>query len=278
MRAFAVLLLVGAAVGLTFGVKLLRARAAEVLRGPAGRVDGAVVEVGFDWPEIPGSGGQTWLPDRDQAELIRAAERAAGDADPLGVGPLRDVSEAMNRTGWFRSSPRVRVVGSGRLHVSPEWRQPAAVVRWQGRDHLVSMNAEPMPPVYRPGGSNRPVILGCSQGPGGRNPRHTPWPGMDVHSGLDLLKTLWSAGVFEQVDGIDVSAYRDGGPLEIVTTHGTRVVWGSAPDEWKAGEPSVEERVRRLKKLMEASGRIDGGQQRIEIHRARVEIDRTGDD
>ena len=271
-RAGAVLLLLAAAVGLTFGVGRLRAMASQTL---ASRERGGILEVSFEWPPIPGSGGKTWLPDRDQAELIRAAERAAGVDDPLSVEPIREISEELARTGWFTSAPRVRRIGPGRVVVSPEWRRPAAVVRWRDRDYLISSEGEPMPPVYRPGGGNRPVILGCREGPTGRD---GPWPGQDVHAGLLLLKTLWRAGLIEPIAGVDVSAYYDGGALEIVTAHSTRIVWGSAPGEWKPGEPSVEERIARLKGLIETTGRIDGGQQRIEIHRARVEIDRTGQD
>ncbi len=271
-RTGGVLLLVAGAVGLTFGVGRLRVMASETLADGA---RGGIVEVSFDWPPMLGGGGRTWLPDRDQAELIRAAERAAGEDDPLSVDPLRSISEQLSRTGWFVSAPRVRRVGPGRVRVSPEWRRPAAVVRWQGRDYLISSEGEPMPPVYRPGGGNRPVILGCREGPAGHG---MPWPGQDVLAGLSLLKTLWRGGLIEPVAGVDVSGYNEGGPLEIVTAHSTRIVWGSAPGEWKPGEPSVEERIARLKGLIETTGRIDGGQSRIEIHRARVEIDRTGED
>lgn len=275
LRTAAVLLLAALAVGLTVGVDRLRTLASATL---AGRERGGVLEVSFEWPEIPSSGGKTWLPDRDQAELIRAAERAGGKDDPLSVDPLREISAELAATGWFASEPRVRRVSPGRVLVSPEWRQPAAEVRWQGRDYLISTRGEPMPPVYRPGGGNRPVILGCREGPGRGAGRLGPWPGRDVHAGLLLLKTLWRNGLIEPIAGVDVSAYNDGGPLEIVTAHSTRIVWGSAPDEWKPGEPSVEERIARLKGLIETTGRIDGGQKRIEINHDRVEIDRTGDD
>ncbi|USN99042.1 MAG: hypothetical protein H6810_12980 [Phycisphaeraceae bacterium] len=277
LRTLSVLLLVGAAIGATFGVRALRGLASEAMRREADPVSGSMVTVSFDWPAMREGSDATWLPDRDQAELIRAAERAAGDADPLGVGPLRDISLELAKTGWFKSPPRVRVVGPDELRVSPRWRQPAAAVRWHDQDYVISMDAEPMPPVFQPGGSNRPVILGCADGPDrrGASMYAAPWPGLDVRAGLELLKVLWRNGLGDRVAGVDVSAFRSGGPLEIVTTHQTRIVWGSAVDEWKAGEPGVDERVQRLKQLIETTGRIDGGQRRIEIHRARVEIDRT---
>lgn len=275
-RVVTALALAGAAVGLTLGVNELRNRSVRIMQSQA-QSRGTLVS--FAWPPIPGDPGQTWLPEEDREELIRVAARAAGVIDPLSHAPLRDVSLALERTGWFDSTPTVRVVEPGVLHVEGAWRRPAAVVRWQGYDHLISTRAMPMPPVYRAGGANRPVILGSAFGPpeaGAPGSRYaSAWPGLDVRTALDLLGILWDAGLLEQVAGVDVSGYNQGGPIEIVTTRGGRIVWGSAPDEWKPGEPSVGERVRRLHGLVDRTDRLDGGQKRIEIHRARVEIDLT---
>jgi hypothetical protein len=271
-RVVSVLALIALAVGMTFGVGAVRDLAAQEMapQGP--------LAVSIAWPRLPGT-NESWLPARDQEELLLVAERAAGSGDALSVAPLRAVSEALGRTGWFVAPPAVRVVEPGRLAVTGEWRQPAAVVRWRDRDHLISTRGMPMPPVYMPGGSNRPVIFGCRYGPepvGLDASRYEQlWPGRDVAVGLELLGVLARAGLLEQVAGVDVGPHASGGALEIVTAHGTRVVWGSPPDEWKPGEPGVEERLSRLRGLLARTGRIDGGQRRIEIHRARVEIDLT---
>lgn len=273
-RVFSVLVLIGAAVGMTFGVGMLRERASAALAGEGG---GGVRGVSFAWPALPGDPKQTWLPERDQEDLILVASRTVREIDPLSSAPLRVISEQLARTGWFAEAPTVRVIEPGVVGVSGRWRQPGAVVRWGERDYLVTMHAMPMPPVYRAGGSERPVIFGVEHGPdGGRVQFDRPWPGLDVRAGLDLLGVLSRAGLLDQVAGVDVAGYRSGGGLEIVTTGGGRVVWGSEPEAWKPGEPSVAERVDRLRKLRERTGRLDGGQRRIEIHRARVEIDLSG--
>jgi hypothetical protein len=273
-RVCSVLVLIGAAAGLTFGVGMLRERASAALSvGSAG----GMLEVSFAWPALSGDPGQTWLPERDQEDLILAASRAVREVDPLSSAPLRAISEQLVRTGWFAEPPTVRVIEAGVVGVLGRWRQPGAVVRWGERDYLVSMQAMPMPPVYRAGGSERPVILGVEHGPdAGRVRFDRPWPGLDVRAGLDLLGVLSKAGLLDQVAGVDVAGYRSGGGLEIVTAGGGRIVWGSEPEGWKPGEPGVAERVDRLRKLRERTGRLDGGQRRIEIHRARVEIDLSG--
>lgn len=273
-RVCTVLVLIGAAAGLTFGVGMLRERASAAL---AGDVAGGVRAVSFAWPALAGDPKQTWLPERDREDLILAASRAVREIDPLSSAPLRAISEQLARTGWFVEAPTVRLLEPGVVGVSGRWRQPGAVVRWGERDYLVSMQAMPMPPVYRAGGSERPVIFGVEHGPeAGRVQFDRPWPGLDVRAGLDLLGVLSKGGLLDQVAGVDVAGYRAGGGLEIVTTGGGRIVWGSEPEGWKPGEPSVAERVDRLRKLRERTGRLDGGQRRIEIHRARVEIDLSG--
>lgn len=282
-RLAAVLALIGAGLGLTLGVEKVRARATDVLASPEGG-EPAALAVTFDWPALPDGG--TWLPEGDQAALVSAVRYAAGDPRPLDSVPLKRISKAIGETGWFASDPRVRVSGPGSVHVSGEWRRPAAVVRWGAgeteRDYLISDDGHRMPPEWRPGGSNQPVIVGCSRPP----PSETgllgrygaPWEGQDIQAGLHLLGVLATAGLRAEITGVDVGRHRSGGPLEIISRQGSRVVWGSAPDEWAEGEPSVAERVNRLRGLLSRTGRIDGGERRIEIHREHVEIDRTGDD
>ena len=76
--------------------------------------------------------------------------------------------------------------------------------------------------------------------------------------------------------GVDVAGYLNGGPIELISKDGNRVVWGAPVDEWTPGEPTVVEKVERLKQLIATSGAIDGGLPRIEIHRTYVEIDQRG--
>ncbi len=277
LRTGSVLLLVGLAIGLTFGVDRLREHADGQLRLAAAENGGAGVEIDFRWPVIDGRNGETWLPEADQAELTRVAQRSIEEDDPLSVEPLRSLASELSRTGWFIDEPTVRRTGVGRLLVDGAWRIPAAVVRWEGRDHLISSRAMPMPPVYVAGRSGRPFISGVFSGAvvTGPNRYQSPWPGPGVAVGLDLIAVLRSRGLLEHVAGVDVAGYLSGGPIELVSTGGNRVIWGSPVDEWQPGEPSVEEKIDRLDALVARTGSIDAGQRRVEIHRARVEIDRS---
>lgn len=280
LRTGAILMLVALAFGMVFGIDRLRSHAESQLMlvsAPAGG-DTPVYAIDFAWPGLEGSPGQTWMIEEDADELRRVASRAVSEDAPLSVEPLRRISEELGKTGWYVGDPSVRRVGERRVLIEGEWRIPTAVVRWEGYDHLVSDQAMPMPPVYRAGTSSQPFIEGVFSGAVVRGEARyaNSWPGPGVRVGLDLIAALRDANLLGVIAGIDVSGYLDGGPIEIVSADGNRVVWGSPVDEWQPGEPSVDEKIVRLVQLVERTGSVDAGQRRIEIHRARVEIDRTG--
>jgi len=282
LRTGSILLLIALAVGMTFGVDRLRNHAAHQMQLVSAQAvtQGSNATIRFIWPALVGGTNKTWLAETDQNELLRVASRALKDDDPLSVEPLRRISTHLGKTGWFRSDPSVRRTGSGELLVDGDWRIPAAVVRWEGKDHAVSYEAMPMPPIYRIGTAPHPFIQGVYGGAAGVGPARylTAWPGPGVRVGLDLIAALRANGLAGRFAGIDVSGYLSGGPIEIVSPDGNRIVWGSPVDEWTPGEPSVEEKMARLVQLVERTGLLDAGQRRIEVHRARVEIDRTGED
>lgn len=285
LRTGSILMLVGLAIAMVFGIDRLRTHADGQLRLVSADGDSTGVEIRFNWPPVAGAAGSTWMIAEDQAELISVAQRAVIEDSPLSVAPLQRVAEALGRTGWFDGDPRVVRTGAGQMLVDGTWRLPAAVVRWRGadgvsRDYLVSDHAMSMPPVYSVGTSDYPFIEGVFSGVvfEGDARYALPWPGPGVSVGLDLIGVLRGFGLIGPVVGVDVSGYLDGGPIELVSKAGNRIVWGSPVDEWTPGEPSVDEKIARLVQLMQRTGAVDAGQRRIEIHRAQVEINRTGRD
>lgn len=276
MRGLSIAMLVGLAIGLTFGVDRLRGKAEADLRLAAFEAGGGV-EIGFVWPRLDGRPGETWLPGADQEVLHRAATRALGEDSPLSGEPLRRVARELGEMGWFVGDPVVRRTGVGRVLVEGEWRVPAAVVRWEGDDWMISASGLPMTPVYLAGRSGRPVITGAYVGPvvSGPDAYQKQWRDPGVTVALGLLAELGRAGMLEHIGGVDIAGYLEGGPIELVSADGNRVVWGSPVGEWKPGEPTVEEKLGRLRALVGRTGSIDAGQARVEIHRARVEIDRS---
>ncbi|MEM1186470.1 MAG: hypothetical protein AAGI53_15885 [Planctomycetota bacterium] len=266
-----------AGLAVTSGLNAINSRAASGLG--AGR---AADELPLDilWPSVPGGAeGETWLPEVEQADILRVARAAVREPDPLSVRPLAQVTQALEETGWFNGAPSARRSENGAIVVSGNWRVPAAVVRHAGWDHLVSWDAMPMPRRYGPGTSNQRQILNASFAPGPYDDPvdryRSPWPGEDVAGGLALLRLLAERGLVTEVEAIDVKDHAEG-RLELVTVHNTRIEWGSAPGQWRPGQATDEERVERLQRLVTEFGRIDGGADLVRIAGAHVERHGTG--
>ena len=113
LRTGAILMLVALAFGMVFGIDRLRSHAESQLRlvsGPASG-DTPVYAIDFAWPGLEGSPGQTWMIEEDADELRRVASRAVSEDAPLSVEPLRRISKALGKTGWYVGDPSVRRVG-----------------------------------------------------------------------------------------------------------------------------------------------------------------------
>ncbi len=280
-QAVTALLLGGLAALAVFGTPALQARVSRSLAA-------APVRVEFDWPRMapggPESAGATWLSPDIQSGLISAViDALRADPDPLSVRALQGVGAALVETGWFERLDEVRREAGGVVRVRGTWRVPGAVVRHGGLDHLVSRAGEVLAPTYLPGQSAQRVVLGASTPPPSRNGRvlcGAPWGGgpgkeSDVQAGVALLNLVATRPWRDQVSGVDAAAYAKHRRLELVTTSGTRVVWGGSLSEQVFGEPSVETKLWRVAELNRRFGRIDGGRQRVDISGAIATIDES---
>jgi hypothetical protein len=264
------ILCLGLLCGVLLGVRPLEARAAALagLRAPA---------ITIHWPPLPDATG-TWLPRDEQERLTRlASDAAGGDETPYSPASLERISRALFATGWFADYPTVRRTSPGALQVRGTWRIPAAVIRTEGRDHLVSWDAMPLPPAYDPGASTMPVILSPAKGPpraaNGERTFTTPWQGSDVGAALELLATLSGQPWANQVAGIDLARYRDEEVLLIATRTGSRIVWGGRPSAPRSGEVSTRQKLLHLSQLQQDFKRIDAGYPLIYINTARLQLD-----
>jgi len=223
-------------------------------------------------------GEENWVRDED-LEILKNRVRAILDgSDPLDIRPLKATSDMLARSGWFRSAPRVERIGQHTIRITGAWRKPAAVVRSGGRDHLISWEGMPMPPVFAPGGSQAPIILNAgitSIEPDPETRYARPWPGDDVRAALDLLKLFAFKPYRNQIAAIDVGGLNRGGSIVLITDLETRVVWGGKPGAFRAGEIGDDEKLARLDTYFARDGRIDGGYDGIEIQGQTILIRRA---
>lgn len=211
----------------------------------------------------------TWLPEQLREEIQHLARRHLDASEsPFSTQTLRRVGQAMERSGWFDSRPLVRREHGGRIVVSGTWRIPAAVVRTQGRDYLVSWDGKPMPVVYDEGSSRLTPIVGASASPpaeGSVIDYSRSWPGDDVQAGLELLNLIRTRPWISQVSAVDVSSFAADRTLSLLTTGGGRINWGGRPSKPRLGEASTTAKLATMDRLQKGYGSIDAGGRTIDI-------------
>lgn len=274
-----VAMVLGVVVAFSLGVRPLEARAEQI-------VSTEPPSIIIHWPEVarpaataapdplasmsPGTPPvATWLPLSDQQGLLALAKAAFdGDGGALSPDPIARVATAMAQSGWFVGTPTIRRERGNVVRIGGTWRIPAAVVRSEGKDHLLSWDAMPMPASYEPGEARLPVIFGPALGrplKAGAPDLSTAWPGEDIAASLELLQLLSSQTWSSQVAGIDASRFSSEEVLTIVSTFNTRVVWGGRPSRPRMGEVSTRQKLVNIAQLHHDSQRIDSGYPEIQI-------------
>ncbi|MCP3980202.1 MAG: hypothetical protein GY716_12930, partial [bacterium] len=161
-------------------------------------------------------------------------------------------------TGWFESIDQVRRVRPDLVEVRSTCVTPAAVVRDDDGDHLVTAGGRLLPRSYpHDGASEQLVITGVHQ-PRPQRPG-AEWEGLDIRAALRLVERLSDMEWRAQVEAVDASEFRDEERLTILTDIGARIAWGSAPDDEMALEIDVDRKLAYLDRAYEDFGRIDTG-------------------
>lgn len=265
-----VVMLVGTVVALSAGERALAARASQV------RTPDVLPTLVINWPTVRGAGAAagpgatpeppaTWMPKAIREKLLTLI-RTNVTPDPLDRESLRTTAEALMATGWFTSTPTLRREPGSRVRVIASWREPVAVVRYAGQDHLIGHDAHLLPLTYKAGESGLRVVFDPFSPP----PEHPgeAWIGGDVEASLRLLAVLQQTPAYDQVVGVEARRWVKDKQLVIVTDAGNRVVWGAAPDEWAPGEPSLATKLAWLNTLRSEARfnrRIDAGQAVVKL-------------
>lgn len=263
-----VVLAVAVVTAFVAGVRALEGRAAAF----AGSRQERVV---IRWPRL--DSGTSWLPVGEQERLTHIAlDALTDDPEALSAAPLERVGRALAATGWFEGYPRVERAGDGSIEVHGVWQVPAAVVRWGGKEYMISWMAKSLPMVYREGTSAMPVIVGAAKGPalaGGETRFGQAWEGEDVGAALELLRLVHEQPWGGQVAGVDLSRYATEEALMLVSRAGNRIVWGGRPSKPRLGEVSTRAKLSHLSQLKHDFGVIDAGYPLIYVNTARVQFD-----
>lgn len=205
----------------------------------------------------------TWLPRQMQEDIVALAQRNLDPAaSPLSVDPLTQVGIAMERSGWFDGRPMVRREPGGLVTITGQWRIPSAVIRRDGKDHLISWDGKPMPVVWEEGQAQLPVLTGVAHAAPstGSAPEYTgAWPGEDVQAGLELLRLIRSKPWLKQVASIDVTNFEKERTLSLKTVAGGQINFGGRPNKPRLGEASTPAKIATIESILRKTGSIDNG-------------------
>lgn len=231
------------------------------------RAHGYPPRVVIDWPGSKST--ETWLPASVRDELLTLAyQQIDAVPEPFSSQSLRAVGDALGQTGWFDRINAVRREPQGVVHVSADWRAPAAVVRRDTIDYLVGRTGEILPIAYQAGESAQRAIIGARLDPPKAARRilpGRPWPGADVRAGLDLLRLIETRPWRDQVVAVDVSDYLAQRRLVLISKWNGRTIWGCGPADSHPGEVATEVKLRRLDTLVREFGQVDAKRRIVEI-------------
>lgn len=278
------LILLTLLVGLVWGTRPLEQYAAQQPL-PGGTRDqplpAPATQIEIAWPIASvGEGGKkiTWVPDAQREELsLIAADALAGDLERFTSDPIERVGKAMATSGWFVGKPIISRAAGGKVSIGGQWRVPAALVRKGDSSQLICWNAMPMPVKAAAGEEKFPVIVG----PALSTPRtamgtvdyDTAWAGEDIAASLELLALVLRQPWASQVAGVDAQQFSADRTLTILTTMGTRVVWGGRVSRPALGEVSSDQKLAHIQRLFAEKQRIDAGYPLIYVNNNKLQID-----
>jgi len=238
----------------------------------AARAAAGPAKINIQWPQSDpndkSADAKSWVPFPVRDELLAIATRELEKhSDPYSPAGLHAVSDTLMRTGWFEEVANVRRTSDG-IQISAHWRTPAAVVRRNGVDYLISQGGYLLPVSYQRGQAPVIAIVGASQEPpmvGGQLAPGVIWPGDDIRAAISTLASINSRNWRNQVTAIDISDYATKKKIALVSKWNGRAVIGGAPGDIVPGEVTLDMKLRRLDELVRQFGQIDAKHRLVEV-------------
>jgi hypothetical protein len=244
----------------------------ELDRAAADAIVSGTPDVQVNWPTL--SDGTVWMPHHEQQNIYQSISRSIAGGAALSNEPLREAVLDLQRTGWVEGVPEARWTSDGTIVLDAHWRVPGAVVRIGQREVLIDWDRHVLPLDYAIGQSNQRYFTSVDA----PLPRvGEQWGGTDLKDGIELLRELRKHDLLEQVDGFDLGSGSTSGTITIITTRGTRIVWGAGPGRERPGEQVSSVKIQYLKEIYNRAGLLDGGVGELDIRGDEILIKRHSD-
>ncbi len=215
-----------------------------------------------------------WIRGDVRGEVLRDAS-LDGAISILDPALAQRVAEAFALHPWVEEVVRVQKHHPAHVSVEIKYRRPACMVRVSGRlfptgpgdeqiaDGLYPVDAKGIflpPDDFSPIEAARyPRLVGTNSIPVG--PPGTRWGDTAVQEGARVAAVLvddWRRFDIERIEpAVDVRRNSDILRFDLITNNGTRIRWGSAPQDGPAGEAVTQEKLRQLDRYADEHGSLD---------------------
>jgi hypothetical protein len=207
-----------------------------------------------------------WVPHDVVEQVVKRAGLPA-EMSLLDEDVTRRIAVAFERYSWVKGNVRVRTSIPARVQVDVEYREPVAMVSVSNgsKSRLFPIDADAVvlsgadfPPAEI---AKYPVIENVSDGPPGR--AGTEWGDARLLGAARLavlLKPNWKEFGLKAVRVPSVSGSKvpiDELSYQLLTTGGSRIVWGRAPGSRHPGELPAEKKIDRMKFYRRHHGSFD---------------------
>jgi len=220
---------------------------------PAVALDGTVrgpVDVAFR--NLP-----AWLHGETLHSLTRAVQHSMGE-DPLDRNDLVRAHQALMSSGWFDSVVQVRRAAADRVEVTGVFVEPAALIRFDDRDHLLDDQGRLLPQSW-PAGTAPALGVILSPGFGPPEAPGVRWRGPDILAALAVLELIDSQPWATQVQAVDLGDFSRSRSIRLITDRGSIIRWGRAPGDERGAEVTSRSKLEFLTLHQQKYGHIDGG-------------------
>lgn len=211
-------------------------------------------------------------------ESIKSAARLPDRFSLLERGLAERISRAMGSHPWIASVSRVEVLRQRRIEISLNFRRPVMLVETSRGYYPVDSASVLLPPddFTAEAVEQFPIVRNIKSVPQGLPGEW--WGDQVVLSSAKLAEALAPDGDLEKYwkrlalaaivapTPKNADAQPEDLSFELVTSGGTVVVWGRAPDA-ECAEPETDEKLARLEQVLKTRGSLDGpgGPYRIDI-------------
>ena len=188
----------------------------------------------------------------------------------------RRVHDAFSLHPWVGKVRQVRKFYPARVEVDLTYRKPVAMVVVQDGLRPVDVEGVHLPTGdFCPLDADRyPRLPGISSTPVG--PVGTPWGDPRVVGGAQIAAAFGADWQELKLDHLAATNLAEPGHpndclYEILTPHGTRILWGRAPGSDLPGEVPAADKVLRLKRYLAENGSLEGrsGPQELDVRSLR---------